>query len=78
MANKELSKVVTLKRLRYISIFWSLFIGIGALGGSTMMFIEPTGKIWKMYMLLPDMQKLPFPDIFFQNFIFPRYCLAFG
>ena len=64
-----------LKILRYISIFWSLFIGIGALGGSTMMFIEPTGKIWDMYLLLPGMQKLPFPDILFQNFIFPGIAL---
>ena len=64
-----------LKRLRYISIFWSLFIGIGALGGSIMMFIEPTGKIWDMYLLLPGMHKLPFPDIFFQNFIFPGIAL---
>jgi len=64
-----------LKKIRSISIFWSLFIGIGALCGSTMMFIEPTGKIWEMYMLLPYFQKLPWTDIFFQNFIFPGIAL---
>jgi len=63
------------KKIRSISIFWSLFIGIGALCGSAMMFIEPTGKIWKMYLLLPYFQKLPWADIFFQNFIFPGIAL---
>ena len=64
-----------MKILRSISIFWSLFIGIGALGGSTMMFIEPTGSIWSMYLMLPYFQKLPWADIFFQNFIFPGIAL---
>ncbi len=64
-----------LKTIRSISIFWSLFIGIGALVGSTMMFVEPTGKIWDMYLLLPGIQKLPLSDIFFQNFIFPGIAL---
>jgi hypothetical protein len=63
------------KKTRSISIFWSLFIGIGALGGSLMMFIEPTGKIWDMYLMLPCFQKLPCADIFFQNFIFPGIAL---
>jgi hypothetical protein len=61
--------------MRSISIFWSLFIGIGALVGSIMMFIEPTGKILEMYMMLPYFQKLPWADIFFQNFIFPGIAL---
>jgi len=68
-------KMITLKKIRSASIFWSLFIGIGALVGSTMMFFEPTGKIWDMYMLLPGLQKFPFSDIFFQNFIFPGIAL---
>jgi hypothetical protein len=63
------------KKIARISIFWSLFIGIGALCGSVMMFIEPTGKIWEMYLLLPYFQKLPWADIFFQNFIFPGIAL---
>ena len=66
------------KRLRALSIFWSLFIGIGALWGSTMMFIDPSGKMWwEMNLLLPYMQKLPWPDVFFQNFIFPGIALLF-
>jgi len=75
MIHKELSKKITLKRLRSFSIFWSLFIGIGALWGSIMMFTDPLGKFFGMYPLLPGFQKLPFSDIFFQNFIFPGIAL---
>ncbi|MCL2436239.1 MAG: hypothetical protein FWD09_08930, partial [Lentimicrobiaceae bacterium] len=59
-----------IKTLRSISIFWALFIGIGALWGALMMFIDPSGKTWwEMDLLLPYLQKLPFENIFFQNFI---------
>jgi len=75
MVLKELTKKITLKRLRSFSIFWSLFIGIGALGGSIMMFTDPLGKFFGMYPLLPGLQKLPFSEIFFQNFIFPGIAL---
>jgi len=75
MVHKELTKKITLKRLRSFSIFWSLFIGIGALWGSIMMFTDPLGKFFGMYPLLPGFQKLPFSDIFFQNFIFPSIAL---
>jgi hypothetical protein len=44
-----IEKDMTVK-MRSIAIFWSLFIGTGALLGSTMMFIEPTGKIRDMYL----------------------------
>ncbi|MDR2085046.1 MAG: hypothetical protein LBP67_08650 [Bacteroidales bacterium] len=64
-----------MKTLRNIQIFWSLFIGIGALWGSLMMFIDPTGKMFYMDELLPFMQVLPFPEIFFRNMIFPGICL---
>jgi hypothetical protein len=64
-----------LKRARAFSIFWSLFIGIGALWGGVMMLVEPSGKIWGMAEMLPYFQKLPYPDVFFQNFIFPGIAL---
>ena len=57
------------KKIRSLSIFWSLFIGTGALWGSVCMWTDPSGKMWKMDMLLPYLQKLPFSDIFFQNLI---------
>ena len=64
------------KTIRSISIFWSLFIGIGALWGSAMMFIDPSGKMWwGMNLLLPYIQKLPYEDVFFQNFVFPGIAL---
>jgi hypothetical protein len=72
---KSLFKNYTKNKLRLLSIFWSLFIGIGAFWGSAMMFIDPSGKIWGMDLLLPYMQKLPWSDIFFQNFIFPGIAL---
>lgn len=64
-----MAKKMTLKRLRSISIFWSLFIGIGALWGSMMMFIDPSGKMWGMDLILPYLQVFPFSNIFFKNFI---------
>ena len=66
---------LTPKYIITLSKFWALFIGIGALLGSAMMFIDPSGNIWGMTQMLPDLQKLPFPDIFFQNFIFPGIAL---
>jgi len=75
MLHKKLVKKITLKKLRLFSIFWSLFIGVGALWGSIMMFTDPLGKFFGMYPLLPGFQKLPFSDIFFQNFIFPGIAL---
>ncbi len=61
--------------LRSIAIFWSIFIGIGALGGSLMMFIDPTGKMMGMEPMLESFQVLPWPHIFFRNFIFPGISL---
>ncbi|MEG1555688.1 MAG: hypothetical protein RR356_03065 [Bacteroidales bacterium] len=61
--------------LRRSQLFWSLFIGMGALWGCTMMWIDPSGEMWGMTPLLSSMQVLPFPDFFFQNFIFSGICL---
>ena len=63
------------KNIIFLSKFWALFIGIGALFGSAMMFIDPSGQLFGMTLMLPDLQKLPFPEIFFQNFIFPGIAL---
>ena len=70
-------KFVKMKQstLRKILLFWELFIGIGALFGGGMMLIEPTGKIWKMDLMLPYFQVLPYADILFQNFIVPGIAL---
>lgn len=57
-------------RLRKILIFWTLFIGIGAVVGSLMMLINPSGNATGMSGMLPYFQVLPFADKLFQNFIF--------
>lgn len=55
---------------RRFLIFWTLFIGIGAVGGSLMMFIDPSGVTVGMDGLIPFFQVLPFADILFQNLLF--------
>ena len=48
----------------------TLFIGIGAVGGAVMMWIDPSGVSWggePMLELLRD--KMPCPDVFFRDFI---------
>ncbi len=57
------------KTLRRWLIFWELFIGLGALLGTAMFFIDPSGRMWGMEPMLPLFQKLPFADVLFQNFI---------
>lgn len=50
--------------------FWTLFIAIGAVWGTAMMWIDPTGAMWSMEPLLEQLRaKMPWPDIFFRDFI---------
>lgn len=60
---------------RKILIFWCLFIGIGALGGSACMLLRPDGSLMGMQSLLPYFQVLPFADLLYQNYIFPGIAL---
>lgn len=53
-----------------ILIFLCLFVGIGALIGSTGMFMDPTGKLIKMNEMLPYFKVLPFSNVLFTNYIF--------
>lgn len=56
--------------LRITALFWAYFIGIGALGGSLMMFLEPHGMFMHMEIMLPLLsQKLPWFASLFHNFI---------
>ena len=71
----QVNKEKRLKAFRIILIFWTLFIGLGAVLGSTCMEIDPTGKIMGMETLLPYFQVLPFADALFQNYIFPGIAL---
>lgn len=63
------------KMSRKMLIFWTIFIGVGALAGSITMFIDPSGHSSKMDGLLPGMQVLPFAEILFKNLIFPGIAL---
>ncbi|MDD2648528.1 MAG: hypothetical protein PHI27_07690 [Eubacteriales bacterium] len=56
-------------------IFWTLFIGIGALAGGIAMLIKPDGSILQMQPLLPYFQVLPFADALFQDYFFSGIAL---
>lgn len=60
---------------RKAMIFWTLFIGIGALAGSAAMLIKTDGSILQMQSLLPYFQVLPFADLLFQDYLFPGIAL---
>ena len=50
--------------------FLTLFIGIGAVIGAVMMWIDPSGQMWGMEPLLEMLRaKMPWPDVFFKDFI---------
>ena len=56
-------------------IFWTLFIGIGAVGGALCMIIDPSGKTMHMDEMLPYFQALPFADVVFRDFLFSGFAL---
>ncbi len=56
-------------------IFWTLFIGIGAVAGGLSMIIDPSGKTLHMDGMLPFFQKLPFADVLFRDFLFSGFAL---
>lgn len=60
---------------RKILIFWTLFVGIGALAGAIGMLVDTTGKAMGMDAMLPYFQKLPFADVLFQDFLFSGIAL---
>lgn len=64
-----------IKAVRRILIFWELFIGIGAVFGALMMFVDPSGRMFGMELMLPLFQVLPLSNLLFHNFIFPGIAL---
>ena len=56
-------------------IFWTLFIGIGAVAGGLSMIVDPSGKALHMDGMLPYFQILPFSDVIFQDFLFSGFAL---
>ena len=54
----------------------TLFIGIGAIAGAVMMWIDPTGATWGGEPLLEMMRtKMPWPDVFFRDFTLSGFVL---
>lgn len=60
---------------RNIMIFWTLFIGIGAMFGGISMLIKPDGSLLHMEKTLEYFKVLPFSKQLFRNFIFPGISL---
>ena len=63
------------KPTRIALMFWTLFIGVGALWGSMAMFLSPNGSILRMEGLLPYFSVLPLSEYLFQNYVFPGIAL---
>ena len=59
-----------IKLLRITLIVLTLFVGVGAIIGMMMMFIDPSGRMWGMDPLLEGLQVMPMSKILFKNFIF--------
>lgn len=60
---------------RKILIFWTLFVGVGAVGGAVAMLIDPSGKRVGFDAMLPYFKALPFSDILFNDFTFSGIAL---
>ena len=60
---------------RRFLIFWTLFIGVGAVAGALAMLCDPSGKFMGMDAMLPYFQVLPFADRVFQDFTFSGWAL---
>lgn len=61
--------------IRFLKIL-TLFIGIGAVAGAVMMWLDPTGAMWGGEPLLEMLRaKMPWPDLFFRNFVSSGFVL---
>ena len=56
--------------MRKFLIIFTLFIAIGAVGGAIMMWVDPSGNGWGGAPMLDLLRaKMPWPDIFFKDFV---------
>ena len=62
-------------KTRRALLFWTLFIGIGAVAGATGMLADPTGRAMGMDAMLPYFQVLPLAEYLYQDFVFPGFAL---
>lgn len=56
-------------------IFWTLFIGVGAVVGAACMIFDPSGKALHMDGMLRFFQVLPFADVLFCDYTFSGWAL---
>lgn len=66
---------LTFQTARKWLIFWTLFIGLGAVAGGIGMLADPSGKAMGMDAMLPYFQKLPFADRLFRDLRFSGFAL---
>ena len=64
-----------LRPARRALLFWTLFIGIGAVIGASAMLIDPSGRLLRMDALLPYFRKLPLADLLYRDYVFPGIAL---
>ena len=72
MSEKKHSRFNTARKFL---IFWTLFIGLGAVAGASGMLLDPSGRAMGMDAMLPYFQVLPFSDVLFRDFTFSGYAL---
>ncbi len=64
-----------MKTIIGIEKFWTLFIGLGAVWGAMMMWIDPTGVMWGMDLMLELLRaKMPWPVFSSATLFLPVLC----
>ena len=58
------------QKARALLLFWTLFIGLGAVAGACGMLLDKSGRAMGMEKLLPYFGKLPFSEVLFKDFFF--------
>ncbi|MDY4139746.1 MAG: hypothetical protein SOY30_10510 [Eubacteriales bacterium] len=56
-------------------LFWTLFIGLGAVAGASGMLLDPSGRAMGMDAMLPYFQVMPLAEYLYQDFVFPGIAL---
>lgn len=56
-------------------LFWTLFIGLGAVAGASGMLLDPSGRAMGMDAMLLYFQVMPLAEYLYQDFVFPGIAL---
>lgn len=63
------------RNARRLLLFWTIFVGVGAVGGALAMLLDPSGRWMGMDAMLPYFQVLPFAQVLFQDLTFSGWAL---